>query len=73
MSISRHFIPPLGENLLLALAGLLPITSYSFPNTRVCSKTFKFNHMVFLLFQMKNNMRSGHQQATVLVGTFALT
>lgn len=78
MSISRHFIPPLGEDLLLASAGLLLTTSYSFPKTLVCSKTFKFNHVFFLLFQMKTNVRSDQQQATVLVGTsswrrFALT
>lgn len=50
VSISRHFIPPLGENLLLALAGLLLITSYSFPQYSLVKK-----HSTICFFPLVSN------------------
>lgn len=60
VSISRHFIPPLGQNLLLALAGLLLITSYSFPQYSL-GKKHSTIWFFPLLFQMKNNRRAEQQ------------
>lgn len=49
VSVSRHFMPPLGENLLLALAGLLLFTSYSFPQYVSVFKNLPVRPYVFPL------------------------